>query len=152
MLETRLSVTAWLADNGGAEATDACSGPVIWTHNYAALSDLCAATGESDVTFTATDSCGNASTTTARFVIEDTTAPDMPSMVCPSDTVIYLDANCAADTTTSGLWDWPRPLPLTCVTPIPPSTSLTSTAKPPTPASLQASRLQWILGMGQGCT
>ena len=96
-------VTAWLNDNGGAEATDACSGPVIWTNNYVALSDLCAATGESDVTFTATDSCGNASTTTARFVIEDTTAPNMPSMVCPSDTVIYLDANCAADTTTSAL-------------------------------------------------
>ena len=96
-------LTAWLDANGGAEATDACSGPVIWTNNFASLSDLCGETGESDVTFTATDSCGNASTTTARFVIEDTTAPDMPTMVCPADTVIYLDASCSVDTTSATL-------------------------------------------------
>ena len=97
------ALAAWLADNGGAEATDACSGPVIWSNDHVALSDLCGATGESEVTFTATDSCGNASTTMARFVIEDTTAPDAPTMICPNDTTIYLDANCAVDTTSGTL-------------------------------------------------
>ncbi|MBK12653.1 MAG: hypothetical protein CL849_03900 [Crocinitomicaceae bacterium] len=65
---------AWLADNGGAEATDNCSA-ITWSHSDATLSDLCAATGAVNVTFTATDDCGNASQTTATFTIQDTTAP-----------------------------------------------------------------------------
>ena len=34
-------------------------------------------TGSATVTFTATDDCGNASSTTATFTIEDTTAPSI---------------------------------------------------------------------------
>ena len=47
-----------------------------WSHDFTALSDDCGATGSATVTFTATDDC-NASTTSAIFTIEDTTAPDI---------------------------------------------------------------------------
>jgi archaellum component FlaG (FlaF/FlaG flagellin family) len=69
-------LNAWLADNGGAEASDQCSG-VTWSNDFTALSDLCAATGSATVTFTATDDCGLFTTTTATFTIEDTTAPTL---------------------------------------------------------------------------
>ena len=83
-------LAAWLASNGGAEATDNC-GAVTWSHNYCehngngngngddcdgvSLSDLCGETGSATVTFTATDECGNASSTSATFTIRDITAP-----------------------------------------------------------------------------
>ena len=60
----------WLANNGGATASDACSG-VTWSNDIVALSDDCGATGSATVTFTATDDCGNASSTTATFTIEE---------------------------------------------------------------------------------
>ena len=69
----------WLASNGGATATDACSG-VTWSNDFVALSDDCGATGTATVIFTATDDCGNASTTTATFTIEDTTNPSIDMM------------------------------------------------------------------------
>src|SRR5690606_183453 len=65
-------LNAWLANNGGATATDNCSN-VTWSNDYSALSDLCGATGSATVTFTATDECGNTSTTSATFTIEDNT-------------------------------------------------------------------------------
>ena len=67
-----------LANNGGATASDACSG-VTWSNDYDALSDDCGATGSATVTFTATDDRGNASSTTATFTIEDTTNPSLDS-------------------------------------------------------------------------
>jgi len=69
-------LSGWLSSNGGAAASDACSG-VTWTNDFTALSDLCGATGAATVTFTATDDCGLSSTTTATFTIEDTTNPSM---------------------------------------------------------------------------
>ena len=67
-------LTTWLSSNGGASATDACSG-VTWTNNYTGLSDGCGNTGSATVIFTATDDCGNQSSTSATFTIEDTTKP-----------------------------------------------------------------------------
>jgi hypothetical protein len=67
-------LNGWLANNGGATATDVCGG-VTWTNDFAGLSDDCGATGAATVTFTATDDCGNATSTTATFMIEDTMAP-----------------------------------------------------------------------------
>ncbi|MCK7591125.1 PKD domain-containing protein, partial [Subsaxibacter sp. CAU 1640] len=67
-------LNSWLASNGGASASDACSN-VTWTNNYSSLSDECGATGSATVTFTATDECGNTATSTATFTIEDTTPP-----------------------------------------------------------------------------
>ena len=70
------ALNAWLANYGGATASDVC-GNVTWSSNYEGLSDDCGATGSAMVTFTATDDCGNASSTTATFTIEDTTNPDI---------------------------------------------------------------------------
>ena len=64
----------WLTSNGGASASDDCSG-VTWSNDFVALSDDCGATGSATVTFTATDDCGLATSTTATFTIEDTTPP-----------------------------------------------------------------------------
>jgi len=85
---------AWLSNNGGASASDVCSG-VTWTNDSTGLSDLCGATGTETVTFTATDECGNATSTTATFTIEDTTNPTMD--VAASDLIIQCnDDNSAA--------------------------------------------------------
>ncbi len=81
-------LNAWLAANGGAVASDICSGSVVWTNNFTTLSDLCGATGSALVVFTATDDCGNTSTTSATFTIEDTTAP---VIICPVDITIFND-------------------------------------------------------------
>jgi|GEM_PF-5771610 len=67
-------LNAWLANHGGAGASDNC-GSISWTHDFTTLSDDCGATGFALVTFTATDHCGNYSTTAATFTIEDTTTP-----------------------------------------------------------------------------
>jgi gliding motility-associated-like protein len=69
------ALAAWLASNGGASASDACS-EVTWSNNFTALSDLCGNTGSATVSFTATDNCGNSSTTSAIFTIQDTLAPE----------------------------------------------------------------------------
>ena len=67
----------WQSAQGGAMASDACSG-VTWSHEVLETGDDCdGAVGYSIVEFTATDDCGNASSTTATFTIEDTTAPEI---------------------------------------------------------------------------
>ncbi|MFD1096876.1 hypothetical protein ACFQ3Q_14065, partial [Salegentibacter chungangensis] len=45
------ALDAWLANNGGAMASDSC-GDVTWSNDFDALSDLCGATGSATVTFT----------------------------------------------------------------------------------------------------
>jgi len=67
-------LNAWLANNGGAAASDDCGG-VTFSNNFSILSDDCGATGSATVTFTATDDCGRTAATTATFTIEDTTDP-----------------------------------------------------------------------------
>ncbi|CCG53277.1 Protein of unknown function, putative adhesine [Flavobacterium indicum GPTSA100-9 = DSM 17447] len=84
------ALNAWLASNGGASATDACSS-VTWTNNFSSVSDTCGATGSATVTFTATDNCGNSSTSTATFTIQDTTAPVITSTL-PENISVSCDA------------------------------------------------------------
>ncbi len=80
------ALLGWLADNGGAVASDLCNPEITWTNNYTTLlSNDCGDTGEVEVVFTATDDCGNASTTAATFTIVDTTAPEI---VCPTPIVL----------------------------------------------------------------
>ncbi len=70
-----VELNAWLTNNGGAVATDVC-GTVTWSNNYSAVSDLCGASGTVSVIFTATDECGNSTSTPATlFTIQDTTSP-----------------------------------------------------------------------------
>src|SRR6185295_12363208 len=69
--------TAWLAANGGAAASDLCGNNVTWSNNAGTQTWSGTCTKTITITFTATDDCGNASTTTATFTINDTTAPDI---------------------------------------------------------------------------
>ncbi|TXE06501.1 hypothetical protein ES711_13385 [Gelidibacter salicanalis] len=73
----------WLDTNGGATATDTCSA-VIWTNTFTSLSEACNTSGT--ITFTATDGCGNTSSTTATYTISDTTAPVFAAL--PGETTI----------------------------------------------------------------
>lgn len=66
------AITAWLADNGGARASDACSS-VTFSNNFSSLNGACTQTAF--VTFTATDSCGLATDTSATYSVSDTTSP-----------------------------------------------------------------------------
>ena len=70
----------WLSNHGGAVASDGCSN-VTWNNEYNAdnFVSSCGATGHITITFTATDDCGNSSSTTATFAIEDHTAPVLSS-------------------------------------------------------------------------
>ncbi|NUY79707.1 gliding motility-associated C-terminal domain-containing protein [Flavobacterium sp. MAH-1] len=82
----------WLASNGGAAATDSCSA-VTWTNNYNGIGNDCSAA--ITVIFTATDACGNASTTSATFTVSDTTAPVAPA--APANVTVQCTANVPAN-------------------------------------------------------
>ncbi len=85
----------WIDLNGLAAAADLC-GPVTWTFDITDPGDVsfCGNTEVIEVTFTATDACNNAISTTATFTIEDTTPPTPPAppanvtLACIDD-VIY---------------------------------------------------------------
>ncbi|WP_317174321.1 HYR-like domain-containing protein [Aegicerativicinus sediminis] len=78
----------WLNNNGGATAIDNCS-EVIWTNNYGGANSDCSAPVE--VTFTATDNCGNATSVTATYSVQDSIPPTLTgeasdiSYECSSD-------------------------------------------------------------------
>ncbi|MBW6499234.1 MAG: gliding motility-associated C-terminal domain-containing protein, partial [Bacteroidales bacterium] len=82
-LGNEAELTAWLAN---VDATDVC-GEVTITHDFIALSDGCGATGSAQVTWTATDACGNFATTSATFTIVDTTPP---VIVCPESPIVVV--------------------------------------------------------------
>ena len=67
---------AWLSSNGGASASDDCSG-VTWSNDFDEANWVtgCGLTKSVTVEFTATDDCTNANSTTGTFTIEDTQAP-----------------------------------------------------------------------------
>ena len=71
------ALAQWLGNVGGAAASDNCAGAVSWSTVPAnpALSNDCGRTGSVEVTFVATDLCGNSSSTVATFTVEDTTSP-----------------------------------------------------------------------------
>ncbi|MCB9318022.1 MAG: VWA domain-containing protein [Lewinellaceae bacterium] len=77
---------AWIANNGGAEATDDC-GVINWRYEIVGTLDLCAATRVDTVRFIASDLCSNADTTMALFTVIDTTPP----MIFIRDTTILCD-------------------------------------------------------------
>ena len=81
---------SWLDSNGGASASDVCGDSVVWTNDYDVANWVfdCGITKHILVTFTATDACGNSSTTSATFTIHDTTDP---SLDAPAD--IALECN-----------------------------------------------------------
>ena len=106
MTERATATSSWPGStNGGAAATDDCSGPIedaaVYHPNPAELSDACA-DGEITVWFVATDDCGNADSTQATFKVIDTTNP-VPTLTASNDTTLYVDASCLADTTTMSI-------------------------------------------------
>ena len=70
---------AWVANNGGALATDGCSG-ITWTANEGPITPgICGGKIERNVSWTATDACGNNVTTnTVMFSTIDFTPPTLP--------------------------------------------------------------------------
>jgi hypothetical protein len=90
-------LNAWLANYGGAVASDICCGTdVTWSNDFAGLSDGCGETGSALVTFTATDCCGHSSTTQATFAIEDTTNPTIVWNIELPDSTQYVDSTFCA--------------------------------------------------------
>ncbi|MBV7270759.1 HYR-like domain-containing protein, partial [Winogradskyella luteola] len=85
------TLEAWLNNNAGATATDTC-GDVTWSNDFGANTDVDCANGNITVTFIATDSCGNTSSTTATYSIIDTVNP---VLTIPGDVTI----ECTEDTT-----------------------------------------------------
>ena len=84
-------IATWLANEGGATASDNC-GDVAWSNDFDSgdFVPVCGGTGYVDVTFTATDDCGNSSDTdTVRFTIADTTAPTIDTQ--PSASTVECD-------------------------------------------------------------
>jgi hypothetical protein len=76
-------LNAWVASNGNNTAKDKCS-DVTWSNDYddkSTVGDSCSNT--TTVTFTATDACGNESSTTSTFTVEDTTKPYFTSTPPP---------------------------------------------------------------------
>ncbi len=71
---------SWLANKGGATASDACGGS--WSNNSTGLSNGCGNTGSEAVTFTYADGSGNSASTTATFAIVDNTPP---TVTCPAN-------------------------------------------------------------------
>ncbi|MGD9675355.1 MAG: Ig-like domain-containing protein, partial [Candidatus Bipolaricaulia bacterium] len=65
-------IADWLAS---AVATDGCGTAAI-ENDFAGVSDRCPGTGTTQVTFTASDACGNATEVRATLSIVDSTAPD----------------------------------------------------------------------------
>ena len=91
-VDNSAEIDAWLANNGGASASDSCSA-VIWTNDFTTVNeDVCGAL--TTVTFTATDECGNVTTTEANINTEDTIPPVIG---CPGDvTAVTEDGDCGA--------------------------------------------------------
>jgi hypothetical protein len=77
----------WLTTHAGATASDVC-GSFEWTNNYNPSNWItqCGNTKYVDVTFTATDLCGNQTSLTKRFSIGDLTPPVF--LNCPRPPVI----------------------------------------------------------------
>src|SRR5690606_31063792 len=82
------AIQEWLDNNGGATATDNCSTNLTWTNNYNGANSDCSTPVE--VIFTVTDECGNSTSTSATYSIQDTVAP---SITDASDVTVECDGN-----------------------------------------------------------
>ncbi|MFK8103422.1 MAG: LamG-like jellyroll fold domain-containing protein [Saprospiraceae bacterium] len=85
----------WINRLAGAAATDNCDNTIDWSNDYDGLGVPTLSSCDTDtsgileVIFTATDNCGNNSSTTARFIIIDTNDPIITASV--QDTIVECD-------------------------------------------------------------
>ncbi|MFV8344422.1 gliding motility-associated C-terminal domain-containing protein [Flavobacterium sp. XS2P39] len=104
------SIADWLANNGGASASDNCSA-VTWSNDFNALANDCST--EVPVIFTAKDACGNISSTSATFKVQDSTnpiapiAPEAVNVACAGDVPIMTSLtatdNCSGEIIAQGI-------------------------------------------------
>lgn len=92
--------TAWLNNHGGAVANDVCGPAPTWSYVLINAIEGCGYTGQYTYRFTVTDACGNSSSTTATFTIQDTTDPLIT--IQASD----LTVECDGSNNTSELLNW----------------------------------------------
>ena len=92
-------LNAWLSMNAGAMATDNCN-MVSWSNLVVGMNPACNGTTNTlTYEFTAMDECGNTSTTSADFIIIDTSKPILTSMA--SDITVECE-----DSNAMSLADW----------------------------------------------
>ncbi len=87
-IQTNLQI--WLDANGNAIAEDGC-GELTWTNNYSGLLPSCDGTSEAQVTFTATDLCGNSTDVIGVFMVQDITPPAINFDA--TDAIVECDGN-----------------------------------------------------------
>jgi hypothetical protein len=90
-------VSLWLDNAAYSNVTDASG--ITWTNDYTGMTNGCGITGNTSVTFTATDACGNQSTITRSLTIEDSTDPS----VMTQNVTVILDADGNASITTDDI-------------------------------------------------
>jgi len=71
---TRATINDWIADNGGARATEDCTF-VTWTNNFDSNISESSCSLPLDITFTATDVCGNSNSTVGKLTLRDSLPP-----------------------------------------------------------------------------
>lgn len=83
-----IELFSWLNNNAGITAMNEC-GEIVWTNDFDNINwvDGCNDGQSIDVTFTATDACGNAESLTFNFSTSDNTAPEFIN--CPLDTYFF---------------------------------------------------------------
>ena len=65
----------WVANHGGATASDNCASMIIWSNRTISSMPACPNTRDDLVRFYARDECGNIDSTEAHFIIRDVTPP-----------------------------------------------------------------------------
>lgn len=85
-IDNTSAITQYVSTRGGATASDSCSG-VTWTNNFVNPPVACGL--PITVTFTATDACGNPTSTSGSISIDDTEPPTFVNF--PADAMIGCD-------------------------------------------------------------
>ena len=86
----------WINNIGGSVAEDNCDGQVTWTKVYNLEPEF--PCSETIVTFVAEDNCGNTSSKTAKFIVEDL---EKPKIIIPPTDIVLLCASNPYDSLTS---------------------------------------------------
>ncbi len=94
-----IALQAWLNNNGGLTAEDACSDAITWTNDFDPTDSFqsdCDNIGSYIVLFTAADDCGNSASEEQRFNIVDLTPPVFSNCDVPNIVVEALPESCVA--------------------------------------------------------